>query len=445
MDAWIRPALLCATLLSVSAAPDPKTEAPTAAEAAPAAVPVAAEADLADARTAGFDGTFRSSDDEAAAKSALKERIAARAGQGRYRTKNFLCYAKDSRLAREVCMEAERQREVLAIKWLGKTLPDWPEPCPITVTACFPGKGAGGATTFGFHTVRRNGRSEPAVGGFRMQIEGSRERLLDSVVPHEVNHTIFASHFRRPLPRWADEGAATLTEFKSEKDRQKSTLRQQWKSHRYRLSNLITQTEYPGDPRNPGPGDAAKVMQVYAQGYSLADFLVQKGGKAAFLKALEDASQQIPGGGRGGIDWEYPLERWDAALRKHFDLSVAGLEKEWHGWVMAGCTPLNSPEGVHLADNGRDAAPRRTAAGRPNAEEAEIRAQSPDAARSAPPRRVASAGESARPASLGGSFADSRSAAATPVANKPSPAGSPARPAPLDSFVPYHKLVGSNR
>jgi len=67
MDAWIRPALLCATLLSVSAAPDPKTEAPTAAEAAPAAVPVAAEADLADARTAGFDGTFRSSDDEAAA------------------------------------------------------------------------------------------------------------------------------------------------------------------------------------------------------------------------------------------------------------------------------------------------------------------------------------------------------------------------------------------
>ncbi|MFH5805070.1 hypothetical protein ACG2DA_13555, partial [Alienimonas sp. DA493] len=375
MDAWIRPALLCATLLSVSASPDPTPDASAVAAGPPAKAPAATEPELADAGDGGFDGAFRvAGPDEAAAPedaAAVAERTAARSGQARHRTKNFICYAKDSRLAREVCMEAERQREVLAIKWLGKTIPDWPQPCPITVTACWPGKGAGGATTFGFHTVRRNGREEPAVGGFRMQVEGSRERLLDSVIPHEVNHTIFASHFRKPLPRWADEGAATLTEFKSERMRQRLTLVRQWKTHRYRVSHLITQTEYPGDPRNPSPGDADKVMQVYAQGYSLADFLVQKGGKAAFLKALDDASRRIPGGGRGGIDWEYPLDRWNAALEKHFGLTVQDLEREWHGWVMAGCQPLNLPDGVQLADNRRGGdAPLRTAAASRTSDEA---------------------------------------------------------------------------
>ena len=464
MDAWIRPALFCATLLSVSAAPDAEPQGgPAVAEDAPAVEtaidrPIAADGDLSEARAAGFDGAFRAvpRPHEPTATTEAKERSAARAGQARHHTRNFICDAKTGQLAREVCMEAERQREVLAIKWLGKTLPDWPQPCPITVTQCFPGKGAGGATTFGFHTVRRNGREEPAVGGFCMQIEGSRERILDSVIPHEVNHTIFASHFRRPLPRWADEGAATLTEFKSERRRQRNTLVDQWQTHRYRLSNLITQTEYPGNPRNPSPGDVAKVMQVYAQGYSLADFLVQKGGKTAFLKALEDASRRIPGGGRRGIDWEYPLDRWDAALRKHFGLTVNGLEREWHGWVMAGMKPLNLPRGRQLADagRGRSSNPRRSAAG-PSRSEPAVRAQSPDLAGpdAAPPRRVAAAPAASRgdrtvipgrsgsadgSGNAGGSFADSRPAGASAAA------GPPARPAPLNSFVPYERLLGRN-
>ncbi|MEM9701942.1 MAG: hypothetical protein AAF907_05820 [Planctomycetota bacterium] len=423
MDAWIRPALLCATMLSVSAAPDPEPSP----NPPPTETPVASEPDLAETRTASFDGAFRT--DGRAADVEKKVRMAARAGQARHRTKNFICYAKDARLAREVCMEAERQREVLAMKWLGKTIPDWPEPCPITVTACFPGKGAGGATTFGFHTVRRNGRVEPAVGGFRMQVEGSRERLLDSVIPHEVNHTIFASHFRKPLPRWADEGAATLVEFKSEKMRQRRTLVRQWNTHRYRVSNLITQTEYPGNPRRPAPGDADKVMQVYAQGYSLADYLIQRGGQTAFLKALEDASRKIPGGGRGGIDWEYPLDRWDASLRKHFGLTVKDLEKEWYGWVMAGCQKLDMPPGVKLA--GGSTRPVRTASSsRPATGEA-VRGQSPDAAAVAS-RPAATSHERSRSRS----FADSRNRA------EPSP---PGRPTPIESFVPYGELAGSRR
>ena len=38
------------------------------------------------------------------------------------------------------------------------------------------------------------------------------ERMLHSVLPHEMTHTVFAHHFRYPVPRWADEGGSVLSE-----------------------------------------------------------------------------------------------------------------------------------------------------------------------------------------------------------------------------------------
>src|SRR5688500_6441852 len=120
-----------------------------------------------------------------------------------YRTNNFIVDAATPDLAREVCESAEKFRHDLAIEWLEKPLPDWNEPCPIRVTV---GErmGAGGATSFMFD------RGRPF--GWTMSVQGSRERVLDSVLPHEVTHAIFATHFGRPLPRWADEGACTTVE-----------------------------------------------------------------------------------------------------------------------------------------------------------------------------------------------------------------------------------------
>ena len=76
-----------------------------------------------------------------------------------------------------------------------------------------------GATSFQFDPRR-------SVLGWKMNVQGTEQRILDSVIPHEVSHTIFASYFRRPLPRWADEGAATIIEHESERMRQMQTLKQ---------------------------------------------------------------------------------------------------------------------------------------------------------------------------------------------------------------------------
>ena len=111
----------------------------------------------------------------------------------RQRTANFIVETPDPNLAQQVAQAAEKYRRDLAVEWLGQAMPNWSQPCVMTVRAG-PRLGAGGATTFQF----QNGE----VFDWRMTIQGSQERILDSVLPHEITHMVFASRFRRPLPRW---------------------------------------------------------------------------------------------------------------------------------------------------------------------------------------------------------------------------------------------------
>ena len=112
-----------------------------------------------------------------------------------HRSKNFLVTAGSAPLAKEVCLAAEQFRKEMALEWLGHELPNWPQPCPIRVHAS-PQLGAGGVTSFVF--------SNGQPGQWQMTIQGSRQRILDSVLPHEITNTVFATHFGRPLPRCAD-------------------------------------------------------------------------------------------------------------------------------------------------------------------------------------------------------------------------------------------------
>lgn len=261
------------------------------------------------------------------------------------RTRNFIVTAPTVEISRQVAEAAEVYRKEIANEWLGQELLPWYAPCPIIVKV---GQiGAGGATTFSFHSSP-NGPDE--VCGWDMKIQGSLERILDSVLPHEISHTIFACHFRRPLPRWADEGAATLIEHESERKRQVMTVRQVLGTQRrIPLKTLLALKEYPKDMQD--------VMTLYAEGYSLADLLVQKGGKARYLKFLNDAHQ------RG----------WEKAIQAQYGYKgVDDLEKQWHEWIVAGSPPIRLPEGQQLAS--ADAASKnKGAAG------FEMRGQSPDA------------------------------------------------------------------
>ena len=283
-----------------------------------------------------------------------------------YRTPNFIVTAPTPEIAEKCGKTAEFYRKALAEEWLGEEMPRWYKPCTLSVKV---GQiGAGGATTFAFD------RGE--VFGWRMNVQGTLERILDSVIPHEVSHTVFASHFRRPLPRWADEGAATLIEHESERRRQSMLLKQVWNTpQRIPLTRLLAIKDYPSDMQ--------AVLTLYAEGYSLADFLVQAGGKARFLEFLETAHRQ----------------GWDRAIEQHYSLKgVNELDDRWNNWVLAGSPQLKIPKDSQLASS---QAPK---AGETRTAEAEferpiIRAQSPE---QAPAAEVASTPASAPPEAKAG-------------------------------------------
>ena len=261
-----------------------------------------------------------------------------------YRTPNFLVQAPTPELAREIGQAAETFRRDLAIEWLGKPMPNWTSRCPITAQV---GRnyGAGGATSFMF--------DEGEVFGWQMSIQGSRERILDSVLPHEITHTIFACHFRAPLPRWADEGACTTVEHASEKAKQKKMLIEFLQTGRgISFNRMFSMKEYPRD-----------VLPLYSQGYSLVRFLIAQSGKQEFLAFVGDGMQS---------------ENWPTAVREHYGFeSLWDLQGRWLDWVRQGSpkiTPSDAPAALLVAQ----AKPRKRPS--PNLI---YRAQSTD-----PPRRA---------------------------------------------------------
>ncbi|MGE3780843.1 MAG: hypothetical protein AB7F89_26885, partial [Pirellulaceae bacterium] len=217
-----------------------------------------------------------------------------------YRTQNFIVMAPTHPFAQQVALAAENYRRDLAVEWLGRELPPWQQPCPIRVDVG-PEKGAGGATSFAFHG------GQPI--DWTMSIQGSAERILDSVLPHEVTHTVFATYFGRPLPRWADEGACTTVEHESERQKQHHMLYEFLTTHRgIAFNQMFAMTEYPPD-----------VLPLYAQGYSLARYLIAQGGKRKFVAYVGD-----------GMRWN----NWTKATQTQYAFqSLSELQLSWLDWV----------------------------------------------------------------------------------------------------------------
>jgi hypothetical protein len=209
------------------------------------------------------------------------------------KTTNFIVETARQDDAEEFARLAEHYRKTKAVEWLGKEMPNWRSPCRLRVHVTT--SGAGGATTFDFN----NGQVSQ-----EMQIEGSRERLKNSVLPHEVTHTVFAHHFRRPVPRWADEGGSVYSEDDLERTRHDKLCKQILNSGEgIQLKALFQMTEYP-----------RQVMTLYAQGYSVTKFLVEQSDRQTFLQFV----------GMGLNDG------WDRAAKEVYNFrNVDALEQGW--------------------------------------------------------------------------------------------------------------------
>lgn len=211
-----------------------------------------------------------------------------------FRTPNFIVISADPQVCKSVGEWAEHYRREKAIQWLGREMPTWADPCPLRVTVNMDGPSGETEFTFGYGRVNSQ----------RMQIRGPLDRLIYSVLPHEITHTIFAYHFKCPVPRWADEGGSVLSEDDTERDRHDKLARSILnKGQQIPMRTLLALKEYP-----------PQVMCLYAQGYSISDYLVKRSNKQHFLNFVGHGMQQ----------------GWDHAAKSYFGHNnVDELEQAW--------------------------------------------------------------------------------------------------------------------
>jgi hypothetical protein len=150
---------------------------------------------------------------------------------------------------------------------------------------------------------------------------------MDSVLPHEITHTIFATHFGQPLPRWADEGACTTVEDSSEKSKQHHNLIRFLQTNRgIAFNKMFRMREYPPD-----------VLPLYAQGYSVTRYLIAQGGERQFVNYVGEGLR---------------TDNWPAATKKFYGYEdLSDLQVKWVAWVAAGSPPLEqrAPAGEAVA------------------------------------------------------------------------------------------------
>jgi hypothetical protein len=239
-----------------------------------------------------------------------------------YETENFIIVnAPDALTAKQFGDAAEQYRHDLSLLWLGKTLPNWSSKCPVRVQVGA-NLGAGGATTFVFD------RGE--VYDWDMDIQGSKEQILDSVLPHEITHTVFATHFRSPIPRWLDEGAATSVEHINEKKQYQQLLKTFLRSDSLQclpFNKLVALKEYPDNP-----------MPFYAQGHSVTEYLLQLGEQFGAQTETHRRLVQF-------IETVMATGDWHSALQKHYRVATLGnLQTDWIAWLAAGSRAATQSE-----------------------------------------------------------------------------------------------------
>ncbi len=221
-------------------------------------------------------------------------------------SQNFIVFASSPQLAARVSEAAEGYRSQLATYWLGGEIPAWSQRCPIHVKTS-PRLGAGGETRFSL--------MPQGVGNWMMSVQGTEQRVLDSVLPHEITHTIFATHFAKfndYVPRWADEGACTTVEHPEEKGKHVKFLQDFLRTGRgIPFNRMFSLKDYPHD-----------ILPLYAQGHSVVQFLLDQGGPRKFVSFIED--------GMAGRNWQ-------VAMQKHYKYqSIGELQMQWNRWLKDG-------------------------------------------------------------------------------------------------------------
>jgi tetratricopeptide (TPR) repeat protein len=244
-------------------------------------------------------------------------------------TANFRVYHTQSReTAEDVAKVAERTRSEMQRKWFGDAGETWKPQCEIFL---YP-------TAQDYSKATKE--SETSPGHSTTYCEGSRvtarqihlhcddPAMLSAVLPHETTHVALAGQFGdKPLPRWADEGIAVLTEPRDKIDRYLTRLPDYGRQQQlFTVRQLMQCDDWP---------EARRIPAFYAQSVSLMEFLANDKGPQTLTRFLRD-------GQRTG---------YEKAVQKHYGFKdFTELEQEWRRFAF---NDRSKPTGVGVAEKSR--------------------------------------------------------------------------------------------
>jgi len=210
-------------------------------------------------------------------------------------------------LAEQVARAAEAARAAAFERWSGPPRGDWKPGCNVylyTTAADYAKATNQSASSPGHATYKAE---SGVVTARRLDVRADEPNLLAGVVPHETTHLVLGDLFAEvPLPRWADEGMAVLSEPRGRIDRYVQTLHNcRQRGQLMPLEKLLAKADYP---------DAASVTVFFVESVSVVDYLVSVNGPRTFMDFVRDTQ-------RGGVD---------PALKKHYQCAnVAELQARW--------------------------------------------------------------------------------------------------------------------
>ena len=190
---------------------------------------------------------------------------------------------KDRALAERAVRVAEATREAQVKRW-GAASEAWSPKCEVFL---FPTARDFARETLqppdspGFSTM---GVNAGRVVLRRVNLRTDHPNMAQAILPHEVTHVVLADLFPdQQIPRWADEGMASLAEPRSDQSVRAAELDEPVRSGKlFRVGDLMTMTQYPR-PEFWG--------LYYAQSISLTRFLVETGSPAQFLRFVQQSQQ----------------------------------------------------------------------------------------------------------------------------------------------------------
>jgi hypothetical protein len=147
----------------------------------------------------------------------------------------------------------------------------------------------------------------------RIDLVADHVKYLSAALPHELTHVVLRDRFLvSAIPRWADEGAATLADTSDKQERHRKDLRKALANGTtFSAASLVASDEFP---------QINHWGTFYGESLSLTKFLVDRDSPARFVNFIEAAASK----------------GYDSALHDTYGIkNVAELDHEWRRQLLA--------------------------------------------------------------------------------------------------------------